>query len=167
MSLWYFISIWGRSRKIIQQIWALIWASKKYTTCNMVKWGNCCVRNFFAGLGVVDPEEALVILLTKWVLHALQFGESNLQILFCHHINASRLNKRRKWGSNLNWALCHCKHIATHIEQGCPSMEITCVHSENFSLCFRKIYWIGKFDGHQNLNGASLGSLNKKWVFIS
>lgn len=167
MSLWYFISVWGGYRKIIQQIWALIWASKKYTTCNMVKWGDCHARKFFGCLGVVDIEEALVTLLTKWVLYALKSGYSNLQILLHHHINAFKLNKRKKWGSNLNWALCHCKHIAMHMEQGCQNMEITCVHSENFAFRFRKIYWIGKFDGHWNLNGACLGSLNKKWVFIS
>jgi hypothetical protein len=31
------------------------------------------------GLGLVDPMEATKILLSKWVLHAFELGDSNIQ----------------------------------------------------------------------------------------
>jgi hypothetical protein len=87
-----------------------------YTICNIVKWGDSRARKSFWGVGVVDPKETLETLLIKWVLYTLQFGFSNLQFLFRHQINAFKLNNRRKWGSNLNWALHHRKHIVALME---------------------------------------------------
>jgi hypothetical protein len=99
----------------------------------MVKWGDCHARKSFWGVGTLDPEETLETLLIKWVLYAFQFGFSNLQFLLRHQINAFKLNNKRKWESNLNWALCHCKQIVAHMEQGFQNMENTCVHNENLS----------------------------------
>ncbi len=41
------------------------------------------------------------------MLHVLDLGASNLQILLCYWINMVMLDESKKWGPNVNWLFCH------------------------------------------------------------
>jgi hypothetical protein len=75
----------------------------------MVSLKDCCPKTRVKGLGLVDHEEVLLILLVKWVLLTLQPNSFNLQILLHFRLSWIRPNKNKKWGTNLKWVLC-CNH---------------------------------------------------------
>jgi hypothetical protein len=52
--LWYFVSVWKN-------------------------WDQCYEKKKVEGLGLVDPTRALEALVSKWVLHAFEPGDFNLQ----------------------------------------------------------------------------------------
>jgi hypothetical protein len=53
-NLWYFVNVWKN-------------------------WDHCCEKKKVEDLGLVDPSKALKVLVSKWVLHAFELGDFNLQ----------------------------------------------------------------------------------------
>jgi hypothetical protein len=43
-----------------------------------MRWHDVCAPKLVGGLNLIDAEEALHALLTKWIIKALALGESNL-----------------------------------------------------------------------------------------
>ena len=58
-------------------------------------------------LNVIDREEALHALMTKWILKAPNLGESNLHIFLRYRLSKLKPNKRSKWPQSLQWMLTH------------------------------------------------------------
>ena len=61
------------------------------------------MKKKYGGLGLVDPEIAKTSLLTKWVIKAMEPGESNLQLMLRYRFSRFSPNKGRKWGVSLDW----------------------------------------------------------------
>ena len=67
--LWFFITVWGGSNKILRKIRGGIhnymWSGKEQLIRTRVSGQECCLKNKYGGLGLVDPEEAKTSLLCK------------------------------------------------------------------------------------------------------
>lgn len=44
------------------------------------------MKKKYGGLGLVDPEAAKTNFLCKWIIKAIELGESNLQIVFKYRL---------------------------------------------------------------------------------
>ncbi len=73
-SLWYFVSVWGGTKKGVQKVNQLL---KNYLWFGFAHNCQCCEKKE-GGLGLVDLVEAMEIMLSKWVIHALEPRDSNL-----------------------------------------------------------------------------------------
>jgi hypothetical protein len=51
----------------------------------------------------MDPIKAMDVFFFKWVLHAFELGNSNLQELLKFRLRNVELHKGRKWSPNLKW----------------------------------------------------------------
>ena len=84
-TLWYFISIWDGSRGVIYRInfslCNFCWVDLLHATWIKVRWINVCALQNVGGLNIVDATDALDVLQAKWLIKALQLGQSNLQTL--------------------------------------------------------------------------------------
>ena len=84
-TLWFFITVWGGSNKILRSIRGAIrnylWSGKEQLTQTRVSWKVCCMKKKVGGLGLVDPEVAKINLMCKWIVKAMEPGESNLQLM--------------------------------------------------------------------------------------
>jgi hypothetical protein len=58
-------------------------------------------------LGLVDLGEATKTLLTKWILHTFELGESNLQSFLRYRLSRFQPRKGGKWPPNLKSCLIH------------------------------------------------------------
>jgi hypothetical protein len=88
--LWYFVTIWARSQGVIRKIIAKL---RNYQRLGedrripaRVAWIDVCASKTIGGLNIIDPEEALHALTSKWMVWAFEPGDSNLQVLLRHCI---------------------------------------------------------------------------------
>jgi hypothetical protein len=105
-TLWYFITIWQGSKRVLGKITSLIrnflWSNKEHKTRIRVNWGDCYVKRKNRGLGIIDPTDALKALLNKWIISTYLPSESNLQLLLRHKLSLFQPAKRLLWPPNLN-----------------------------------------------------------------
>jgi hypothetical protein len=52
-----------------------LWGGTKH----MVKWSDCCTKKAIGGLGLIDLEEAIKMLICEEMTTTLETGESNLK----------------------------------------------------------------------------------------
>ena len=106
-TLWFFITVWGGSNKILRSIRGAIrnylWSGKEQLTRTRVSWKECCMKKKNGGLGLVDPEATNTSLLCKWVVKAMEPGESNLQIMLRYGLARFNPQRGRSWGVGLDW----------------------------------------------------------------
>jgi hypothetical protein len=57
------------------------------------------------GLGIINPNDALEALLTKWTIYTYMPRKSYLHVLLCHKFFYFQLAKCLTWPSNPNWIL--------------------------------------------------------------
>ena len=109
-TLWFFITVWGGSNKILRKIRGAIrnylWAGKEQLTCTRVSWRECCMRKKNGGLGLVDSETAKTGLMCKWIVKAIEPGESNLQIMLRYRLARFNPQREKSWGVSLDWFTC-------------------------------------------------------------
>ena len=78
-TLWFFITIWGGSNKILRSIRGAIrnylWYGKKQLIRTRVSWKVCYMKKKVGGLGLVDPEVAKISLMCKWIVKAMEPGD--------------------------------------------------------------------------------------------
>lgn len=105
--LWFFITVWRGSNKVLRKIRVAIrnymWSGKEQLTRTRVSWKECCMRKKHGGLGLVDPETAKTCLLCKWIVKAMELGESNLQLMLRFRLARFNPQRGRSWGLNLDW----------------------------------------------------------------
>jgi hypothetical protein len=56
-----------------------LWVGSTHNCCCRVVWDQCYAKEKERCLKLVDLVEAMDALQSKWVLHALEHGDSNLQ----------------------------------------------------------------------------------------
>jgi hypothetical protein len=68
-TLWFFINIWGGTKKAIRKCQFLfqknLWARSDQRAKARVKWFDCCASKDIKGLGFIDSEEVIDTLLCK------------------------------------------------------------------------------------------------------
>jgi hypothetical protein len=108
-TLWFFIHIWAGSDSIIQKIRAslrdYLWSGTEGHAIARVGWDDCCAVKEVGGLNLIDPEEALVALSSKWVLRVLEPGTSALHTLLRYRLGKLRPSRSGTWPPSLQWAL--------------------------------------------------------------
>ena len=62
---------------------------------------DVCASKVIGGLNVIDQEEALHVLMTKWIFKALGPSDLNLQIFLRFQFFRLKPNKRGKWQHSL------------------------------------------------------------------
>jgi hypothetical protein len=81
-SLWYFVSVWGGTKKGILKINHLLknylWARSNHNCRCSVAWDQCCGKKKNGGLSLVNPIKLIEALLSKWVVHVLKPRSFNL-----------------------------------------------------------------------------------------
>ena len=109
LSLWFFLSIWCTTMKVMHKIKALLrnflWSGKDHSTRTRVNWHDCCAKKQVGGLNLIDPQEATTSLLCKWVVAAYQPGNSNLQVMLRNKLWTSSPVKNAKWPDEAQWGL--------------------------------------------------------------
>ena len=61
------------------------------------------MKKKYGGLGLVDPEVAKTSLLSKWIVKAMEPGESNLQLMLRYRLARYNPQEGRSWGVSLDW----------------------------------------------------------------
>jgi hypothetical protein len=84
-----------------------VWARGKHHARAIIKWGDWCMQIFLGELGLINLQEALVVLLSKWVLKALKPRDSNFKIWLWFKLKKCKPSKHVMWILDLNWALVH------------------------------------------------------------
>ena len=83
-STFFFLSIWGRSRKGIKKIKSAIMnyvAGGKVQRARIrISWQQCCQTKGMGGVNLINPKDAVVALMTKWLIKAMEPGDSNLHL---------------------------------------------------------------------------------------
>ena len=59
-----------------------------------VAWRDCCTSRDVGGLNLINPEEAMHALLSKWIIKALEPGCSSLQLLLRYRILKIKPNEK-------------------------------------------------------------------------
>lgn len=108
-TLWYFLSIWCESATILHKIRAslrnYLWAGIEEHSRARVRWNDCCASKKVGGLGIVNPENALIALMSKWVIKALTPGIPPLHILLRYWLASLWPSRLGPWSRSLQWTL--------------------------------------------------------------
>jgi hypothetical protein len=64
-----------------------------------------CEKKKVGGLGLVDPMEATKVFLSKWVLHAFELWDSNIQEFVRFKPRGFQLHKGGKWALDFEWCV--------------------------------------------------------------
>lgn len=79
-----------------------MWSSKEQLTRTRMSWKECCMKKK-GGLGLVDPEATKDNLMCKWILKAMEPGESNLQLMIGYRLARFKPKKEEVGGVSLDW----------------------------------------------------------------
>ena len=60
------------------------------------------MKKKYKGLGLVDLEVAKISLLCKWIVKAMEPGESYLQLMLRYRLSRFKPQRGRSWGVSLN-----------------------------------------------------------------
>ena len=106
-TLWFFITLWGGSNKILRSnrgaIRNYLWSGKEQLTRIRVSWKVCCMTKKVGGLGLVDPGSAKISLMCKWIVKAMEPGESNCQLMLRYRLARFNSQRGRSLGVSLDW----------------------------------------------------------------
>ena len=65
-------------KKIKSSIMNYVAAGRMQKARIKVSWAQCCQPKEKGGLNLINPEDAVVALIIKWLNKAMEFGDSNL-----------------------------------------------------------------------------------------
>ena len=61
------------------------------------------MKKKYGGLGLVDLEAAKTSLLCKWIVKAMEPGESNFQLMLRYRLARFNAQRESNWGISLDW----------------------------------------------------------------
>jgi hypothetical protein len=100
----YFLGIWGGTKtgvaRATSKVRNLFCSGSVSRTRVRVSWKTCCLRREDGGLNMIDPQEALTTLMSKWIVTALEPGMSNFKTLLRHRLNQLQPFSWGKWHCN-------------------------------------------------------------------
>jgi hypothetical protein len=106
-SVLFFVAIWGGSKKGVTKIRSMIesymWSGSKNRTRTKVAWVQCCQPKDKGGLDLINPNDALIALMTKWVLKACEPGSSNLHVFLRHRLSSFQPYSGGRWSPSLDF----------------------------------------------------------------
>jgi hypothetical protein len=111
--LWFFINVWKggqkrMSRSVKPCYVTFLWGGGQLTTRTRVQRDDVCAPSLMVGgLGITNLKEALVTSLCKWVMYALELGDSSLRTLFKYMLNYCLPSKHKKRAPNIQQDFVH------------------------------------------------------------
>jgi hypothetical protein len=100
-SMFFFMSIWDGTKGGITKVKACIanymWSGTMNRARTKVVWLQYCQPKADGGLGLINPVDALVGLMTKWIMKACEPGLSNLQIMIRFRLTHFQPYSGRRW----------------------------------------------------------------------
>lgn len=105
--LWYFLSIWGGTdagvSKIRGQLFNFLWAGDSKRGRNRVNWLTCCQSKVEGVLGLINPEDAVVALMTKWLVKACEPLATNLHVMLRYRLSHFQPFTRGHWQPSMEF----------------------------------------------------------------
>jgi hypothetical protein len=81
----YFLVLWGGTKRgvslVTSKIWNYYWSGMLGRSHARIAWKVYCLSQLEGGFNFIDLEDALVALMTKWIVSACESGQSNFKIL--------------------------------------------------------------------------------------
>jgi hypothetical protein len=106
-SIFFFISIWGGSKKGVTRIKSsmasYMWSDTTNHARSKVAWLQCCQPKVDGGLDLINPTDALVALMVKWVLKACEPGTSNLHAMLRFRLSNCQPYGGGQWRPSLEY----------------------------------------------------------------
>lgn len=72
-----------------------------------VWWTDCCVPRNVGGFNLIDHEEALHVMMAKWVIKVMSLGNTSFQKLFQYCIPLIHLLDNGNWPALSQWIVFH------------------------------------------------------------
>ena len=106
-STFFFLSIWGGSRKGVKRIKFAIMnyiaGGKMQRVRIRVSWQQCCQPKNKGGLNLINREDAVVALMTKWLTKALELGDSNLHLFLRFRLSQYQPYIGGRWSQSMEY----------------------------------------------------------------
>ena len=106
-STFFFLSIWGGSRKGVKKIKSTIMnyvAGGKLQRARVrVSWQQCCQTKSKGGVNLINPEDAVTALMTKWLIKAMEPGDSNLHLFLRFRLSQYQPYASGRWSQSLDY----------------------------------------------------------------
>jgi hypothetical protein len=104
-SIFFFISIWDGTQKGIARVKANVasymWSGTMNRARTKVAWLQCCQPKDQGGLDLVNPADALVALMAKWITKACEPGTSNLHAMIRFRLVSFQPYSGGRWEPSL------------------------------------------------------------------
>lgn len=106
-SVMFFASIWGGTergvKKVTSAIQNYLWSGTMHRARTKVAWTQCCLSKDKGGINVINPKDALVALMVKWILKACEPGESNLYLILRYRLSLFQPYQGGRWEASLEY----------------------------------------------------------------
>ena len=106
-STFFFFSIWGGSKKGVKKIKSVIMnyvAGGKLQRARVrVSWPQCCQPKNAGGVNLINPEDAVAALMTKWMVKALEPGDSNLHLFLRYRLSMYQPYAGGRWVQSMEY----------------------------------------------------------------
>jgi hypothetical protein len=103
----YFLALWGRTKKGVSNVTSKIrnfyWSGTTARTRAGVAWWVCCLKRGQGGLNLLVSGEAVVALMTKWIITACEPGTSSFKTLLRHRLCQLQPLPKGKWPPSMMW----------------------------------------------------------------
>ena len=106
-STFFFLSICGGSKKGVKKIKSAIMnyvAGGKLQRARIrVSWQQCCQAKSMGGVNLINPEDAVAALMSKWVIKALEPSDSNLHLFLRYRLSQYQPYTSGRWTQSLEY----------------------------------------------------------------
>lgn len=87
--------------KATSSVRKFMWSGALHRARTKVAWAQCCMSKDKGGINMVNPEDALVALMSKWIIKACEPGGSNLHKLLRFRFTHFQLYPKGRWAPSL------------------------------------------------------------------
>jgi hypothetical protein len=81
-----------------------------------VAWQVVYCRKKDDSLNIVNPLEAVVVLMSKWVVGVCEPGNSNFKMMIHHRLSSYQQYAHGKWNKSLEWFSQHNHKVAAMLK---------------------------------------------------
>jgi hypothetical protein len=103
----FFLSVWGGTNKRVKWIKSVLLnylaAGKAQQSRAKVGWIQCCQSKVEGGINIINPMDAVVVLMVKWVVKALEPRQSNLHVMLHYRLGFYQPYKGGQWQPSLDY----------------------------------------------------------------
>jgi hypothetical protein len=104
---YYFFSIWGGKKKGVDMIKSFMINYLPFRGIRRahtkVGWMQCCQERSNEGINLINPKDAAVALIVKWVIKAMELGTTNLHELLRYRLIMYQPYQRGSWSLSLEF----------------------------------------------------------------